>query len=136
VYITDVRAFTWEVVIASAMAADTVLRLEKELSEHYPPAKRYAWEKRNGALVKNYAAAYSLAYHRLMGNMVERRMHSAIAAVASCWYTAWVNAGQPPLTGLTGKPFSAEQMRGFRQLEQAWRKGRQGGREHENEGLK
>jgi hypothetical protein len=135
-YINDVRAFTWEVVIASAMAADTVLRLEKELSSRYPPAQRYAFEKRNGTLVRNYAAAYSLAYHRLMGNMVERRMRCAIAAVASCWYTAWVNAGQPSLKGLSGTPFSTEQQAAFKQLEQAWRKGRQAGREHENGALK
>jgi hypothetical protein len=27
--------------------------------------------------------------------MVERRMRAAIICVASFWYTAWVNAGQP-----------------------------------------
>ncbi len=133
VYIADIKAFAWEVVIASAIAADTVLRLEKELSGHYPPARRYAWEKRNGAVVRNYAAAYSLAYHKLMGNMVERRMRSAIAAVASCWYTAWVDAGQPALPAPGSKAFSREQQQAFRLLEQAWQKGRLTGLEHEND---
>lgn len=133
VYIADAAAFAWEVVISSAMAADTVLRLEKELSLRFPPAQRYAWEKRNGTLTRNYAAAYSLAYHRLMGGMVERRMRNSIAAVASCWYTAWVNAGQPPLQELAGKTFSPEQLQQFRQLDRSWRKGRQAGREHEDE---
>lgn len=132
VYITDAAAFAWEVVISSAIAADTVLRLEKALSQRFPPAQRYAWEKRNGMLMRNYAAAYSLAYHRLMGNMVERRMRNAIAAVASCWYTAWVDAGQPPLQELAGKTFSPEQQRQFRELDKAWKKGRLLGREHEN----
>lgn len=133
VYISDVAAFAWEVVISSAVAADTVLRLEKELSRRFPPAQRYAWEKRNGVLTRNYSAAYSLAYHRLMDKMVERRMRSAIAAVASCWYTAWVDAGQPPLRELAGKKFSHEQLRQFRELERTWQKGRQPGREHEND---
>lgn len=133
VYIPDLSAFAWDVVICSAMAADTVLRLEKALSQSYPPAQRYAWEKRNGILTRNYASAYSLTYHRLMGNMVERRMRSAIAAVASCWYTAWVDAGQPPLRELVNKTFSPEQEKQFRELDKAWKKGRLLGREHENE---
>jgi S1/P1 Nuclease. len=132
-YISDVAMYSWELVISSAIAADTVLRLEKALSQRFPPAQRYAWEKRNGKLTRNYAAAYSLAYHRLMNNMVERRMRSAIIAVASCWYTAWVDAGQPPLQDLARKPFSPEQERQFKALNKAWRKGRLPGREHDDE---
>ena len=40
--------------------------------------------------------------------MVERRMRQSIFAVASFWYTAWVNAGQPDLRPLSGKSFSDE----------------------------
>jgi hypothetical protein len=32
--------------------------------------------------------------------MIERRMRAAIHAVASAWYTAWVDAGQPDLSNL------------------------------------
>jgi len=120
VYIADVQAFAWRIVTTSAVAADTVLRLEKALSRRFPAAQRYAYEKRNGVLTRNYSSAYALAYHRLMGNMVERRMRGAMQAVASCWYTAWVNAGQPPLQQLAGKAFSADQLQQFRQLDRAW----------------
>ncbi|GAA0534694.1 hypothetical protein GCM10009415_15350 [Chitinophaga japonensis] len=119
-YIADVQAFTWDIVVASAVAADTVLRLEKALSRRFPAAQRYAYEQRNGVLVRNYSSAYALAYHRLMGDMVERRMRGAMQAIASYWYTAWVNAGQPPLQALAGKAFSPEQLQQFRQLDRAW----------------
>jgi hypothetical protein len=33
-----------------------------------------------------------------MDGMVERRMRAAIHAVASVWYTAWIDAGQPDLS--------------------------------------
>jgi hypothetical protein len=52
--------------------------------------------------------------------MVERRMRQAIYAVASCWYTAWVNAGQPDLTKLTNTNFSIGDQKEFEQLNTAW----------------
>ncbi|HEU4555170.1 MAG TPA: zinc dependent phospholipase C family protein [Chitinophaga sp.] len=132
-YIADVPAFAWQVVISSALAADTVLRLEKELSRRFAPARRYAYEKRNGVLVRNYSKAYTLAYHQLLGNMVERRMRGAIQAAASCWYTAWVNAGQPPLQELAGKSFTVADLQEFGQLDKAWQNHRIKGEEHAEE---
>lgn len=103
VYIRDVPAFIWQVVSSSALAADTVLSLEKALSLRTPPDARYAYENRKGKLVRTYATSYTKAYQQLLGDMVERRMRAAIHAVACCWYTAWVNAGQPPLTVMMQK---------------------------------
>jgi len=132
-YIANVQDFTWRIVTSSALAADTVLRLEKALSQRFPPAQRYAYEQRKGKLVRNFSSAYTLAYQRLLGNMVERRMRGAIQAAASCWYTAWVNAGQPPLQELAGKTFTATQLKEFRQLDKAWQNRRPQGLAHDHE---
>jgi hypothetical protein len=100
VYIADVSACTWQIVQESAAAADTVLREEKNLSGRYPSGRKFAYEKRNGKLVRNYATAYTKAYHSILGDMVERRMVAAIRTTANFWYTAWVNAGMPALDKL------------------------------------
>ena len=100
VYIKDISACTWQIVLESATAADTVLRQEKEVSNSYPAGRKFAYEKRNGKLVKNYAKAYVKVYHSTLGDMVERRMRAAISATANYWYTAWVNAGMPALNRL------------------------------------
>jgi hypothetical protein len=131
VYLADTRAFTWKIILESAVAADSVLRLEKALSRRFPPQQRFAYEPRNGLLVRTHAAAYTLAYHRSMGNMVERRMLGAMAAVASYWYTAWVDAGQPSLQELAGKALPAEQLEALRRLDRQWKHGLLQGREHE-----
>ena len=55
--------------------------------------------------------------------MVERRMRQSIFSVASFWYTAWVNAGQPDLTELANKVFSSEDLAAFEKLNEAWRVG-------------
>lgn len=97
VYIRDVSANTWRIIGESAAAADTVLQKEWILSRSFRQDQRYAWENRNGKLVRTYSNAYTLAYHKMLGNMVERRMCAAMHEISSYWYTAWVNAGMPHL---------------------------------------
>ena len=63
--------------------------------------------------------------------MVERRMRLAIISVASFWYTAWVNAGQPDLTDLAKQKFSEADLKEFEKLNDAWKNGNAKGREHE-----
>lgn len=97
VYLRDVSANTWQIITESAMAADTVLQKELALSRQFPSDQRYAYENRNGKLVRTYSTAYTFAYQKRLGNMVERRMCGAMHQIANYWYTAWVNAGMPPL---------------------------------------
>ena len=94
-YISNPAAFIWQRVIESGKAADTVLTLEKQLTARFPPGQKYAFELRNGQLVRQYSTAFARAYDRLLQGMIERRMRQAIFAVASFWYTAWINAGSP-----------------------------------------
>ena len=128
-YIKSPGDFIWKRVLESAAAADTVLRFEKELSKRFPEDQRFAFEDRNGKLMRQYSSAYTKAYDASMKGMVERRMRQAIYAVASFWYTAWVDAGQPDLTKLSNKTFSEEDLKEFEALNNAWRKGTIQGRE-------
>jgi hypothetical protein len=63
--------------------------------------------------------------------MIERRMRSSIYSVASFWYTAWVDAGQPDLTKLSSKTFSEEDLKEFELLNRAWRSNEMNGRKEE-----
>ena len=123
VYISHPADFIWQRVLESAHAADTVLLAEKELSLSFPPDQKFAFETRKGVLVRQYSSAYSIAYNQKLQGMVERRMRQSVYAVASFWYTAWVNAGQPDLKTLTHTSFSATDQHEFEQLDAAWRKG-------------
>jgi hypothetical protein len=127
-YITDPLQYTWKKILESAAAADTVLRMEKQLSLSIPSDKRFAFEERNGVIIKQYSTAYSLRFNQLLNNMIELRMRESTQTVANFWFTAWVNAGQPNLKLLVNTSFSSEEMKEFEQLNTAWLNG--GGREH------
>lgn len=83
------------------------LLAEKELPQHFPPDQKYAFENRNGKIVRQYSPVYSKAYNSLLKGMIERRMQQSIYATASLWYTAWVDAGQSHLAALTNAKFTA-----------------------------
>ncbi len=130
-YIKNPGDFIWKRVLESAAAADTVLKFEKQLSEKFPGDQKFAFEERNGTTIRQYSSAFTIAYDKMMRGMVERRMRQSIYAIASFWYTAWVNAGQPDLKKLASKDFSAEDIKEFEKLNNNWRNSAIKGREHE-----
>lgn len=128
-YIKNPGDFIWKRVLESAAASDTVLRYEKELTQSFSPDQKYSFENRNGITIRQYSSAFSKAYNDKVKGMIERRMRQSIWAVASFWYTAWVNAGQPDLAKLSNKEFSPEGLKEFENLNNAWKGGTIKGRE-------
>lgn len=130
-YIKNPGEFIWKRILESAAASDTVLKYEKELSLKFPPDQKFAFENRNGLIVRQYSSAYTRAYDELLKGMIERRMRSSVYAVASFWFTAWVDAGQPDLTKLSNKTFSEEDQKEFDLLNQSWKSNEIKGRKEE-----
>jgi len=119
-YIPGVLDFAWEAVKASNLAVDSVLRIERELTDTFPSDKKYSYEQRGQAVVQVYSKEFCDAYQAQMNGMVERRLREAIIAVGSIWYTAWVDAGQPDLSDLTSTPPSAELLKELQELEELY----------------
>jgi len=130
-YIKDPGNFIWQRVLESAAAADTVLKFEKELTVAFPSDQKFSFEYRNGVIIRQYSSAFTKAYDAKLKGMIERRMRQAIYAVASFWYTAWVNAGEPDLTKLSNREFSDDDLKEFESLNAAWKSNSIKGREHE-----
>jgi len=130
-YIENTADYIWKRVLESGAAADTVLKDEAVLTQELGENKKFAFEERNGKIIRQYSTQFTTAYNKMLNGMVERRMRAAIASVASLWYTAWVNAGQPDLKTLNNKVLSADDIREFEGLNEAWRNNHVKGREHE-----
>lgn len=122
-YIKNPGEFIWERVMESALAADTVLRIERELTQQFPADKKYAFEERNGIVIRQYSSAFSIEYNNKLNGMVERRMRQSISTIASFWYTAWINAGQPDLKSLTKQTFSENDIKEYELLNTKWSAG-------------
>ena len=122
-YIENPGAYIWGRVLESAQAADSVLTFERELTRSFPSNQKFSFENRNGSLIRQYSTAFTIAYDKMLNGMIERRMRLSIASIASFWYTAWVNAGQPDLRVLSKQPFSETDNKAFELLNESWKNG-------------
>jgi hypothetical protein len=122
-YIKKPLEYTWTIILESAKAADSVLSMERMLNQSFPADKKFAYETRNGLITKQYSTAYTVSYNTMLGGMIERRLHQSIHAVASFWYTAWVNAGQPDLKKLVSDNISEKEKKEMDEMEIKWRQG-------------
>jgi len=99
-YIESPILTAWQIVHASHLGVDSVLRFEAMLNQEFSPDQKYSYENRGNLLTRVYSRAYTERYSAMLGGQVERRMRESIRMVGSLWYTAWVNAGQPDLSRL------------------------------------
>jgi hypothetical protein len=130
VYLSSPSSFTWKRVMESAVAADSVLRFERELSDKFSSDRKYSFEERKGKIIRQYSSAYSRQYDQMLNGMPERRMRQSIFGIASFWYTAWVDAGQPALDTSAEIQFSAADLLEFEKLSLAWKNESIKGRDH------
>jgi hypothetical protein len=130
-YIDDTADFYWDVVLESHQLVDSVLLIEKRLSQTYPKDKQYCYEQRLEATVLQPCKDYAKTYQDAMKGMVEKRMREAINSIGSAWYTAWVDAGQPDLSKLNYDDLSKAERQEMQQEEKMFEEGKIIGRPHE-----
>ena len=107
-YIDNIEKRTWAIIDSSHKLMKPLLYNDKKMRKDKPVEMLYKMGL-NGQPEKNkfgqhvFSYEYAHVYHELLEHQVEYQMRAAIAAVASYWYTAWVNAGKPNLSDLDPK---------------------------------
>ena len=94
-YINNPQDKIWDIIRQSHSLAATVLSSEAITSKEFPDDSKFSDKEK-----KRYSSAYISAYSKALNGMVEKQMQNSVLAVASFWYTAWVNAGQPDLSAI------------------------------------
>lgn len=120
-YIENPAEYAWARVLESSLASDSVLNFERELTKQFPSDQKYSFETRNGQVIRQYSSDFSKAFNKKLDGMIERRMRLSIYSVASFWYTAWVNAGQPDLRSISKQKFSEADAKEFEELNSQWK---------------
>ncbi len=99
VYLKNIQQAAWQAVTSANDALDSVLSIEKKLHQKMQE-KKFSFETRGRQTQRVVAVEYARVYHSLLGGMVERQMRAAVKMIGNCWYSAWVDAGQPDLKQL------------------------------------
>ncbi len=129
-YIDQPKDYFWDIVLTSHAYVDSVLQIEKELSQTFPQDQQYCYEERLGRTVRVQCTEYARAYQQRLAGMIEERMRQSVHAIGCAWYTAWTDAGQPNLQLDQALPLTAAERRELESLEQQFQNGNAKGREH------
>lgn len=96
-YISNINQEIWTIVKTSHQLVPELLMAEKLARESIGKDQLYTYSERGTTDQKVPSIDYSKAFNDRLNGMVEKQLSSAIHAVSSFWYTAWINAGQPEL---------------------------------------
>lgn len=98
-YLENPKKAIWEAVFESHALVNEVLNYEAIISND-TMLNKYTNDERNGRVQYTYSHAFSAKYHESLNGMVEKRMRESITLIASLWYSAWVDSGQPYLKNI------------------------------------
>jgi hypothetical protein len=98
IYIRSIDQYYWKIVLESHRLVPEVFETERQVRDQFTKAEQYCYEWRNNQLAKMNCRELITAFYHALKGQVDDRMRLAISAVASSWYTAWTDAGQPQLT--------------------------------------
>jgi hypothetical protein len=93
---------------AHRMVAD-LLKAERITSKSFTSATKYRTQLRNGKEHKTYTSAFARAYNKQLRFTVNQQIIHAVNLTADFWFTAWVEAGRPDLSGLLKPPFTRKE---------------------------
>ena len=128
-YIPDIAKETWGMVDSSHHLADRIYTLDKELAGSMPKNEVYVVDV-DGNVVGNefkdpvHSKGYAKLYHDRLKGMIEAQLRAAIAETSSYWYTAWVNAGKPDLSGLDPIELTKRNSSAMEKDLATWKKGK------------
>ena len=128
-YIKNNVDYYWDIVLDSHELVDSVLLIEKELSQTFAQDLQFCYEERGTQMMKTQCREYADAYSDRMNGMVEQRMRAAILAIGNAWYSAWIDAGQPDLPGFSINK-DALQDEEYLEMQKAFEEKKIKGREH------
>jgi hypothetical protein len=104
-FIPDLKKEMWKILASSHRLKDSLLLADKKVREKIGVDHMYKKDAA-GVIVKNkynspiHSDEYAKEFHLALKGMVEKQLRNAIEETSSFWYTAWVNAGKPELSGL------------------------------------
>jgi hypothetical protein len=131
-YVKNPQLAIWKAVEDSNLLLDSVLMLEKSLTEKFGE-KKYSFETKGKQTIKVYSVEFSTAYHEALSGMIEQRMRGSIKMIGDFWYTAWVDAGQPDLKTLINYTPTEEEL-AVRRIElEEWKQQQVKSRQHDIE---
>ena len=115
-YLKNPQATIWAAVRRAASLVPIMLEQEKEVSKHFTEAQKFRVQIRRGRESKSYTSEFAKAYATALKTSINDQLLNTANLIADFWYTSWVDAGKPNLSGLTPNWSAIDQARHTNEL--------------------
>ncbi|MES2005455.1 MAG: zinc dependent phospholipase C family protein [Bacteroidota bacterium] len=99
-YLKNPSTEIWMAIRKAAALVPEMLLKEKQVSENFTEEQKFRTQIRRGKESKSYTTEFAKAYAAALGTTINDQLISSADLVADFWYTSWVDAGKPDLTGI------------------------------------
>lgn len=110
-YLDHPETEIWKAIRNAHGLLDDMINKEREVSKQFTDSTKYRIQTRNGREVRYYTTAFAKAYAASLQPTINDQLLRSSNLVADLWYTAWVDAGEPGLTGLLKSAFTKSEKR-------------------------
>ncbi len=121
-YIANPEQAVWDCIRRAHMLLPDVFGKETAASKDFTDSTKFRTQVRRGREVKSFTSGFAKAYSRLLGKTINDQLLHSAQMIADFWYTAWVDAGKPDLSGLMTVPHGKEKKQQLKEEMKAWRK--------------
>ncbi len=90
----------WKAIRKAYNLLPEMLAKEKELTLKFTDAEKFRIQMRRGKESKSYTTSFAKAYAAALKNSINIQLLSSSELIADFWFTSWVDAGKPDLSGL------------------------------------
>lgn len=101
-WIPDVRKAIWDIIRESSSSLPRVFDCERQCRSKVPRHLQYSPIRVGQRLARKESYEFVECYHNCLEGLMGQRLSASVWALASWWYSAWIEAGQP--SGLRSKP--------------------------------
>ena len=99
-YLNKPSLAIWKAVRKANELLPEMLSKEKEVTLKFTEAEKFRVQMRRGKEVKSYTTAFAKAFASSLKNSINNQLLASSSLIADFWYTAWIDAGKPDLSGL------------------------------------
>jgi len=100
-WIPDVRLSIWDIIRESSAPMASVFDCERRCRTTVPISLQFSPIQQRSLLVRKESKEFVRCYDQCLGGLMGQRLSASIQNVASWWWSAWIEAGQP--AGLRAK---------------------------------
>jgi hypothetical protein len=122
-YIKNKEERIWSAVRGAQALLPQLFLQEREATKAFADSTKFRTQVRNGKETKSYTSAFARTYSRQLGNTINQQLLRTSAMIADFWYTAWVDAGKPPVETFLKTPYVKEHREALKKELRSYRAG-------------